>query len=73
MTPKATWGKIKHWDQLSYYHRELLKKEICPFYKECTKPVYINDSAPELMNQNVGNVPSEYLTFVNNRGFYAYH
>jgi len=31
--PKATWGKIKDWDELAPEHRELLNKELNPNYR----------------------------------------
>ena len=69
-TPKATWGKIKHWNLLSYEHRELLKKEICPFYKECTKPIYVNENEPSFLNNDMP-IANIFGTYVHTDGFYA--
>lgn len=35
--PKATWGKIKNWDKLALYHRQLLYEELNPIYRKVVK------------------------------------
>jgi hypothetical protein len=69
--PKATWGKIKNYEKLSYQHKELLKKELCPYYKACTKQAYINDNSPHFLNLDIAGNLYGFRTYVYLRGFYA--
>ena len=63
-TPTATWGKIKNWNKLSYAHKELLKKEICPFYKEVEPRKYTKKIGEYFHQKNNFMSSSEYLPVV---------